>query len=79
MTLAYGCPMKLANQELAENMQKYCRRHYLCSSKKGLCDRTKKKHVILRGWKRKGVFMTAGGTGSSIVPIYQHVDSISQT
>ena len=46
---------------VADRAEKMCRKKYHCLSRKGVCCRTGKKHVILRGWIR-GKALSAGGT-----------------
>ena len=45
---------------VADRAEKMCHSKYRCLSRRGLCCRTGKKHIILRGWIR-GKALSAGG------------------
>ena len=50
----------LPNEQVAHEVSQECAKKYHCSSKGGICDRTKEPHLILRGWSR-GKALTADG------------------
>ena len=50
----------LKNNHLADQIVKQCRQKYTCLSKKSICCRTRRPHLLLRGWTRGKFQGTAG-------------------
>ena len=56
----------LKNNHLADQIVKQCRQKYTCLSKKSICCRTRRPHLLLRGWTR-GKFQ--GPAGKQVVGV----------
>ena len=40
------------NEAVVKEQAEFCRKEYFCTSPGGVCKRTGKKHIVLRGWRR---------------------------